>query len=87
MFKNTKHLAYHFNEFQNSIGELLIKIRHSVVTDNYLATEEMQQQNWQYFIKRVVEVSKSKEANSTIKPTEAFLLTILENVTVAKKSL
>ena len=47
----------------------------------------MQQQNWQYFIKRVVEVSKSKEANSTIKPTEAFLLTILENVTVAKKSL
>ena len=86
LFKNTKYLAYHFNEFQNSIGELLIKIRHSVVTDNYLAAEEMQQRNWQYFIKRVVEVCKSKEANSTIKSTEEFLLTIFENVTVTKKA-
>ena len=41
-FKNTKYLAYRFNDFQNSIGEPLIKIRHSVVTDNYLAAEEIQ---------------------------------------------
>ena len=30
-FKNTKCLAYCFNDFQNSIGEPLIKIRHSLV--------------------------------------------------------
>ena len=33
-----------------------------------------------------MEVCKSKEANSTIKPTEEFLVTTLENVTVAKKA-
>ena len=84
-FKNTKYLAYRFHDFQNSSGEPLIKIRHSLATDNYLAAEESQNQNWQYFIERVIEVCKSKEAGSTIKPTEDFLLTTLENVTVTKK--
>ena len=85
-FKNTKYLAYCFNDLQNSIGEPLIKIRHIVATDNYLAAEEIQNQNWQYFIERVIEVCKSKEAGSTIRPTEDFLLTTVENVTVAKKA-
>ena len=44
-FQNTKYLVYHFNDYQNSIGESLIKIRHSVVTNNYLAAEEVQNQN------------------------------------------
>ena len=59
-FKNAKYLAHRFNDFQNSIGEPFIKIRHSVVTDNYLAVEEIQNQNWQYFIERIIEVCKSK---------------------------
>ena len=44
--KNTKYLVYRFNDFQNSIGEPLTKIRQSVVTENYLAAEEIQNQNW-----------------------------------------
>ena len=44
-FKNTKYLAYSFNDFQNSIDEPLIKIRQSVLSDNYLAAEETQNQN------------------------------------------
>ena len=43
-FKNTKYLAYRFNDFQNSIGEPLIKVRHSLVTDNYSAAEEIKNQ-------------------------------------------
>ena len=43
--KNTKYLVYRFNDFQNSIGEPLIKIRHSLVTDNDLAAEEIQNQD------------------------------------------
>ena len=82
-FQNTKYLAYRFNDYQNSIGEALIKNRHSVVTDNYLAAEEIQNQNWQYFIERVIEVCKSKEE---IKPNEEFLLTTVENTTIAKKA-
>ena len=82
-FQNTKYLAYRFNDYQNSIGEALIKIRHGVVTDNYLAAEEIQNQIWQYFIARVIEVCKSKEE---IKPNEELLLTTAENTTMAKKA-
>ena len=56
------------------------------MTNNYLATEEIQNQNWQYFIERVIEVCESKEAGASIKPTKNFLLTTLENVTIAKKA-
>ena len=56
------------------------------MTDNYIAAEEIQNQNWQYCIERVTEVCKSKEVGSSIKPTENFLLTTVENVTFAKKS-
>ena len=62
------------------------KIKHSKVTYDYIAAEEIQNQNWQYFIERVIEVCKSKEIGSTIKKSEDFLLTTVENVTMAKKS-
>ena len=82
-FQNTKYFAYRFNDFQNSISEPLMKIRHSTVTDNYLAAEEIQNQNWQYCIERTIEACESKEE---IKPGEEFLLTTVENTTIAKKS-
>ena len=33
-FKHTKYLLYRFNDFQNSTGQTLIKVKHSLVTDN-----------------------------------------------------
>ena len=84
--KNTKYLVYCFNDMLKSAGQPMIKIRHSKVTDDYLAAEEIQNQNWQHFIERVIEVCKSKEIGSTIKKSEDFLLTTVENVTMAKKS-
>ena len=66
-----------------STGQPLIKIRHSKVTDDYIASEEIQNQNWQYFIERVIELCKSKEIGKTIKKSEDFLLTTVENVTIA----
>ena len=83
--KNTKYLIYLFNDFQNSIGKPLIKIRHTLVTDNYLAAEEIQNQDWEYFIERVIEVCKSKEISSSIQPDEEFLLSTVQNVTLVKK--
>ena len=85
-FKNAKYLLYRLNNFQNSTGQTLIKVKHSLVTDNYIAAEETQNQNWQYFIERIIEVCKSKEVGSSIEPTENFLLTTVENVTLTKKS-
>ena len=82
-FQNTKYFAYCFNDFQSSIDEPLIKIRHSIVTDNYLAAEEIQNQNWQYFVEWTIKICKSKEE---IKPGEEFLLTTVENTTIAKNA-
>ena len=85
-FKNTKYLIYRFNDMQKSTVRPMIKIRHSKITDDYLAAEENQNQNWQYSIERVIEVCKSKEISSTIKKSEDFLLTTVKNVIMAKKS-
>ena len=78
-FKNTKYLVYRFNDFLKTMSQPTIKLKHSKVTD-YIAAEEIQNQNWQYFIERVIEVCKSKEIGSTIKKSNEFLLT-----TVGKK--
>ena len=85
-FKNTKYLLYRFNDLLELSGQPIIKIKHSTVTDDYIAAEEIQNQNWQYFLERVIEVCKSKEIGSTIKKSEDFLLNTVENVTIAKKS-
>ena len=47
--------------------------------------EEIQIQDWEYFIKRVIEVCKSKETGLSIQPDEEFLLSTVENVTLTKK--
>ena len=70
-FQNTKYLVYRFNDYQNLIGEPLIKIRHSAVTDDYLAAEEIQNEKWLYFIQRTIEVCKNKVL---LKPNENFFI-------------
>ena len=47
--------------------------------------EEIQIQDWEYFIKRVIEVCKSQETGLSIQPDEEFLLSTVENVTLTKK--
>ena len=66
-FKNTENLLYRFKDLLESTGQPIILIKHSKVTDDYIAAEEIQDQNWQYFIERVLEVCKAKEVGSTIK--------------------
>ena len=61
----------------------LIQIRYTLVTDNYLAAEEIQNQDWEYFIERVIEVCKCNKPS--IRPDEEFLLSTIENVTIAKR--
>ena len=70
--KNAKYLFYCFNDLLESSGQPVIKIKHSKVTDDYIAAEEIQNENWQYFIERGLEVSKAKEVGSTITKSEDF---------------
>ena len=50
----------------NQSGENIKVVKHSIVTDDYVAAEEIQNQNWQYFIEQVLEVCKDKEIGKTI---------------------
>ena len=71
-FKNTKYLLYHFNDLLGSTGQPIILIKHNKVTDDYIVVEEIQNQDWQYFTERVLEVCKAKEVGSTIIKSEDF---------------
>ena len=79
-FKNTKYLFYRFNDLLESTGQPIIQIKYSKVTNDYTVAEETQNQKWQYFIERVLEVCKSKEVGCSIKISEDFLLNTVENV-------
>ena len=81
-FQNIKFLVYRYNDILHSGGNQIIKIRHSQLTDDFLAAAEIQNQDWQYFIERILELSIQP---NSINPRETFLKNTIENITVAKK--
>ena len=48
--KNSKYLLYKFNDWLAIIGELVKAVRHSKITQDDVAIEAIQNQNWQYFV-------------------------------------
>ena len=51
-------IFYHYNDILQESNLEVKKVKHSVVTVNYIATEEIQNQNWQSFVESVLEVCK-----------------------------
>ena len=45
-YKNTKLLFYRFNDSLNQSGRDIKVVKHSAVTNDYIAAEEIQNQNW-----------------------------------------
>ena len=59
------------------------KIRHSVVTQDYIAAEQIQDKNWKYFVESLLSFSQ----NATDKEYQkSFLLDTQENVLILKKT-
>ena len=85
-YKNTKFLFSRFNDLLNQSGRSIKVIKHSSVSDDYIAVEKIRNQNWQYFTEEVLEVCKDREISKTMKKSQDFLLDTFENVTIAKKS-
>ena len=71
-FKITKYLLYRFNDFLESQGQPLIKIKHSKLTDDYIAAEKIQNQNQHYFIVRVLEVVMQKRLGAQLENLKTF---------------
>ena len=81
-FQNTKFLVYRYNDILLSGGNEIIKIRHSQLTNDYLAAAEIQNQDWQYFIERILEVSNQP---NSINSQETLVKNTIDNITIAKK--
>ena len=64
---NSKYLFYRFNDILKESNFEVKKVKHSVVTDDYIAAEEIQNQNWQYFVESVLEVCKAQKIGKTIR--------------------
>ena len=85
--KNSKYLFYRYNDILQESNLEVKKVKHSVQTGDYIATEENQNQNWQYFVESVLEVCRAQEIGKTIrKPQENLLIDTDENITIAKKT-
>ena len=79
--KNSKYLFYRYNDILQESNLELKKVKHSVVTDDYIAAEEIQNQNWQYFDESVLEVCREQEIGKTIrKPQTNLLIYAVENI-------
>ena len=81
--QNIVTIFYRYNDFLHKPKSELKKIKHSSVTEDYIATEEIQNQSWHYFIESVIELSKDQKNK---KSKKKFQLETLENVTITKKS-
>ena len=85
--KNSKYLFYRDNNILQESNLELKNVKHSFVTDDYIAAEEIQHQNWQYFVESVLEVCRAQGIGKTIrKPQANLLIDTVENITIAKKA-
>ena len=81
--KNSKFLFYRFNDYLQQNGEEIKKIKHSVVTQDYIAAQEIQDKNWKYFVESIL--SLSEDATDKGYP-KSFQLDTQENTLILKKT-
>ena len=78
---------YRMNEVLQANNLPLKKVKHSVVTEDYIAIEKIQSQNWQYFVESVLEACRRKNSGETVYQHQSKLIKAsVENVTIAKKT-
>ena len=76
--KNSKFLFHFFNKYQQDRGKPKHFIRHSVTTDDNYALKTLQDRNWSYFIKRIIEFCQGfinlSDYDNSIDQTEINIL-------------
>ena len=51
--KNSKYLFYQFNDYLERLLQPIRPVRHSIITDDDLVLEVIQNEKWQYFIETI----------------------------------
>ena len=82
---NSKFLFYCFNDFLQQKGKKTKKIKHSVVTEDYIAGEKIQDKSWKYFVESVLNFSEKPNSNSS-ENDQSFLVDTKENIEILKKT-
>ena len=87
--KNSKYLFYRFNDYLEHIFEPIKPVRHSVISDDDLALEVIQNENWQYFIETILTACKTNNdgINNTVDLENINLIkNSIENITIYKQT-
>ena len=75
------------NEVSQANNLPLKKLKHSVITEDYIAIEKIHSRNWQYFVEFVLEACRRKNSGETVYQHQSKLIKAsIENVTIAKKT-
>ena len=86
--KNSKYLFYWFNDYLEHIFEPIKPVRHSVIiTDDDLALEVIQNENWHYSIETILTACKTNNGgiNNTVDLKNINLIkNSIENITICK---
>ena len=82
---NSKFLFYRFNDFLQQKGRKTKKIKHTVVTEDYIAGEKIQDKSWKYFVESVLNLSEKPNSNSSAND-QSFLVDTKENIEILKKT-
>ena len=85
-FKNAKYLFFCFNNFLSESNVPIKKIKYSTVTDDFIAAEEIKNQNWQNYIEQFINITQAKQSYNSFYHTvaQSFHSTI-EKLTFEKK--
>ena len=81
--KNSKFLFYHFNDHLQQNNQKLQNVRHTVITEDFIAAEQTQDRIWKYLVDKLLSFSENA-INSSEK--ENFLLDTKENLLILKKT-
>ena len=81
--KNSKFLFYHFNDHLQQNIKKIQNVKHTVVTEDFIAAKQIQDRNWKYLVDKLLLFSENAK-NSSEK--ENFLLDTKENLLILKKT-
>ena len=77
--ENSKFLFHLFNKYQQDRAKTKYPIRHSTLTDDNYALQTLQNRNWSYFIRRIIEFSQGFINLSDLTDSDATEINILNN--------
>ena len=80
-------MFYRYNDILKQNNYEVKKVKHSVATDDYIAIEEIQSQNRQYFVESVLDACRTNSVGEKINIKQPrLLMNSVENITICKKT-